>query len=103
MKYIKAFENNTEPEIGDYVVVTTFRKDYKPIKNFLETHIGRIDFTQKIYQTSYRVKFDESYVMLSPNISISSDCYWAQRSEILNFSKNKEDLKYIISANKYNL
>ena len=106
----KLFEStlNKEPKIGDYVIVTTNRigvRDYDTPKNFLETHIGKIDDIRTMYSTSYRVRFNEQYYAWTDSAQsrLWSDCYWASKNEILHISDNPYDLEIFIDANKYNL
>ena len=93
MKYIKKYEDvKPEPEKGDYVVVRMIDNP-AAIARELEKHIGRIEETLLPGPNSgwsYKVKF-------------GTTDWWIQRKEVIDWSKNKEDLKHYIPANKFNL
>lgn len=88
MKYIKNFENKSEIEKEYYVVV-------KPILylGILEYSIGKIKekFLSNSGLLSYIVNFDEKYE------------WWIEREDIIDWSKNKEDLEQYSRSNKYNI
>jgi len=94
MKYIKKFEsiNDNEPEVGDYAVVKLGIDNIseKP----LEKYIGKIIVNMKLCDDSYRIQFF---------IDDEIKNWWVSKYEIVDFSKNKEDLEYLIDVNKYNL
>jgi hypothetical protein len=107
MKYIKLFEKlKILPETGDYVIATTYRPgsksdtapDYDMLKIFLETHIGKID----VWSTQYRIWYDEEFFIWQDGWQEKrwSNCYWADKNEILHCSKDPEELKIFIEENK---
>jgi len=115
MKYIKTYENkNSEPKIGDYVIIKTNHKDPRLI-NFFKNSVGKIlnIKTEKAWGTNplYETKFiDEipeelSNIWDSPfrNKNWKTATHWVGIENIVHFSKNKEDLEPYIISNKYNL
>jgi len=93
MKYIKYYENiKNNPEKGDYVIVN-MKDNPTAIGNLLEKYIGRITTTLLPTATS-----DWSYSVKFGNIE-----WWIKRREIVDWSKNKEDLEHYIIANKFNI
>jgi hypothetical protein len=73
-----------EPEIGDYVVVNLKNST---IGNLLSNSIGQIiKQNAKLYRVMY-----------------GTTDWVINRNEIEYFSKDKEDLEYILAAKKYNL
>jgi hypothetical protein len=105
MKYIKQYEENTEPQIGDYAIV----KDSVVTINdafadFLSENIGEIVDNKYSYRYPFLVQFENIPDNLKIEFSVLNG-YEREfnRNEIIAFSPNKEDLELIISANKYNL
>ena len=94
MKYLKTYEDVNKPEVGDYVIVSVQQKysNYKPMNV-----IGQIyDMKeQEFIPTYYSVKYT------LPDGKTSHEIFY--NYHIKEFSKNKEDLEYILNANKYNL
>jgi hypothetical protein len=112
MKYIKQYENNTEPQIGDYVICKDDDDDFIEINDFLSSNIGRIieptDSETGSWNSDKKifiwVKFTEPYENYDEDADVITDGVRPfYKNEIIAFSPNKEDLKHIISANKYNL
>jgi hypothetical protein len=126
MKYLKLFEDNKgykRPKIGDYVICTDYTKIEPDEKLFIENNIGQI-ISIDIAENPYKVKFKnipKEYktgristgnikvlsglpynTFISPSF-LENNCRYFNSKEILYFSSNKEDLKIIISAKKYNL
>jgi len=103
MKHLKYFENIEEPQVGDYVICEELSNLTPDICNFISSNIGIIEYTKNDDgETSYYIKYenvpeDIFFLTLRNNKRDMS------REEIIHFSKNKEDLEYIINANKYNL
>jgi len=113
----KLFENKQEPQIGDYVIcdieVAIDIKDINYVmeqkyKNFLRNNIGKYVKNVPDARFSYCIAYDyipnEFKFFIRkyddfPNVQIIG----VERSEILVFSKNKEDLEVKLNANKYNL
>jgi hypothetical protein len=93
MKYIKLFENL--PQIGEYAIVepSIDRKGLsQEWRDFLKCHVGKI-FSKRYY--TYGIEF-ETVASFSQTINFRID-------EIIEHSKNREDLEYIETAKKYNL
>ena len=87
MKHVKLFEEiELEPEVGDYVAVKLTR-DASLIARLLEKHIGKILYKKGI---DFQVKF-------------GTTTWWIHLDDIVDCSKNKEDLEYYIQKDKYNL
>lgn len=113
MKYLKTYEKNNfnTPKVGDYVLVNV---DYPEIEfiNFLSNNIGQIiDIDDSGYQ-DYHVKYNNVPEQMEIRTAHMNNGYghafdegtWkVDKSEIYAFSKNKEDLKIMIAANKYNI
>ena len=111
MKYIKKFENvKIEPKIGDYVIIepsslfvhgSTFSD--LTTKEFISNNIGQITHIQNPEQCrpiisvryfnipSHLIKFFHTY------------CRDYRKDEIVEISKNKEELELKLQAKKYNL
>jgi hypothetical protein len=90
MKYIKKYEDvKPEPEKGDYVAVRLIDNP-AAIARELEKHIGIIDGETLSNVKHYNVKF-------------GTTLWWINRNEIIDWSKNKEDLAHYITSNKFNL
>jgi hypothetical protein len=102
MKYLKLFEkaNVDEPQIGDYVICSATEDVDDELKNFLLTAIGQIRNKNHRGIYDYSVYFENIPQHVIDNWDNPIDF---QKSEIENWSKNKEDLEYIIAAKKYNL
>lgn len=90
MKHLKKFENYSEPQIGDYVFCIVPPDEYEP-----NQFIGKIEEIKDKRTYPYRIKYKDEEYKLS--------CRRVNRSEIINFSKNKKDLEPYLYANKYNL
>jgi hypothetical protein len=100
IKYLKTFEeNDSEPQVGDYVLCEEHIYPENTLTNFLNTHIGIITADDYI-KTKYRYDVDFK-VLIPPDNLIDSRRFMLD--EIVHWSKNKEDLEVIMSANKYNL
>ena len=98
MKYIKSYESKSKPQIGDYVKIRSLGQDITPFKIFLDNNIGKIkDINKKNVYVHYE------YVPDNFKLSFPKDSRVFLSSQISEFSKNKEDIELIISANKYNI
>lgn len=89
----KLFENKEKLPIGEYVIVEPgpercLSQDWR---DFLKINVGKI--VGKYYYT-YKVEF---------KITIGTEILSFRAKEIIQHSKNREDLEYIEVANKYNL
>jgi hypothetical protein len=110
MKYIKTYENNTEPQIGDYAIVkdSTIRDTNDVIHEFLMENIGKIIKIDYSSHFPFLIKFQNVPYELndrfrSERIGRRVGKRDFSESEMIAFSPNKKDLEVIISANKYNL
>jgi len=116
MKYLKKYEEVSDNlQIGDYVIcVCTSFTDGK-IKKFIDTNIGKYvryitNIKDVVDDFRYAIEYDnvppELYRysdIFSYESGIENICLRVSRNEIIEYSKNKEDLEAIINANKYNL
>lgn len=109
----KIFENinDGEPKVGDFVIIKT--KDLPQLYNFygdfIKTSIGRI---WKIHSVNFfLIKYENipkeikdyfSYSDYSKGLNIGNSILVHKR-DIIYWSKNKEDLDYIIDAKKFNI
>jgi len=92
----KIFENinESEPEVGDYVIVDITVAPYKNLSNEL---LNRID---KINQNICKI----TEIKTKPGTCYILNNYWySSRSDIKCWSKNKEELEPILLAKKYNI
>lgn len=99
MKYIKKYEqfgelNIGEPEYGDYVILEISKNaiafyDSPWINSEIAQLIKIINKFNTTYYQMYFDKYDKKY-----DVTLKSIKYW---------SKNKEELEVMLSANKYNL
>jgi len=114
MKHLKTLETiSNDPQIGDYVII----KSYSPVdevNDFINNNIGQIiDISQSKYSFSkYRLSIIYDNIpseikQYFENNNIKGTFYDGFRdykfSDIIEYSKNKEDLEIILSSNKYNL
>jgi len=118
MKYLRTYEFNKEPQIGDYVVckeleIYGFDPDNKLIRKvdkFLSENIGQIvkmiehpsPYLVQYLSCPYNLadkafKFGYSFANAMPK------CRGMHRDEIIYWSPNKEDCETFITAKKYNL
>ena len=112
MKHLKTFEKILipqieEPQVGDYVICSVDVIFFKNLNEFCKYNIGQII---KILEKTgeYLVRFDDAYnsdinslILYSTNVD-KFDVKFSKR-EIKKFSKDKEELESLVSANKYNL
>ena len=110
MKHLKAYEdmNTGEPEIGDYVIINTLsptgeRYLKQPLSDFINNNIGEIRWKEgggidvKYFNIPEEIKRyfnDNPVVDYIRKFPVSRVTHW---------SKNKEELEYLITAKKYNL
>lgn len=113
----KIFESINELEIGDYVICNVsveidikarYYESEQRYKAFLRNNIGQYIKNEPEVRFSYLISYEyipeefKNFIRKDddfPNIQIIG----VERSEILVYSKNKEDLEVKLSANKYNL
>lgn len=106
MKYIKSYENilNNNIQIGDYVYCNEKTEGVpEDALFFINNNIGKVvqinkgyDYTVKYYNIPENIK----RYFIRFNVE---DCRGFDYNEIIYHSKNKQELKAIISQNKYNL
>jgi len=92
MKYLKTYEEQVVPEVGDYVVVKSRLKTWNGLC------IGKI--TSKYGYNGYFIKYklpDLGYL----NGNVFNDMFYY--NDILFFSKDKKELEKYMDADKYNL
>ena len=116
MKYIKFFEEKEKenPKIGDYVLVKEKNYRYKKLYDFTSNHIGKItneyknnvddivDDVDDAVRFDYKVKYYNIPSSLIRCFNEKSERSM-DRSEIIEWSENKEDLEMIINIKKYNM
>ena len=101
MKHLKFFEEITQnmigswtltPEVGDYVICDS--TNFDSLKDLVKNNIGKLIQIEKVTHDddNYYIKYTENE---------NDIVFW--RSEILYWSKNKEELEDILKAQKYNL
>lgn len=98
MRYIKTYEKFTkEPQIGDYVAVKIPRM-IKYVLGRPNLDLNQIYFAKVVNKEGgiFGVEFGDDFYNFTKK-------WWMMRDEIIDFSKNKEDLEYLIIADKYNL
>lgn len=110
MKYLKHFEEKKEnPKIGDYVICKERHNnnpDMKGITDFISNNIGEIVFGSYNADDGEHYDYKIKYNNIPTNLIFGFNEYYERpmyRSEIIEWSENKEDLKQIITAKKYNL
>lgn len=97
MKYVKTYEQKTEPQLGDYVVVR-FLKNKTPLGELLERNIGKIVKVSNYYTSPKTKKEKIKYL-----VEFGNQDYYINEEEILDFSKNKKDLEHYITSKNYNI
>ena len=102
--------NNNEPELGDYVICNNNDRsdDLEEINYFIDNNIGQIINNKSIKYTGY--PYIVKYSNIPTEFSIytcyeydTNDNIQFNRSEILYWSKNKEELESILNTNKFNI
>lgn len=111
MKHLKIYENYNEIEIGDYVICESGKSNYniqfKKLNDFIRNKIGKlIDIDNKSIPGSiyYIVEYDN----IPDNISNfkrsrNESAFTMHKIDIINYSKDKNELESIINANKFNI
>jgi len=113
MKHIKTYENNKRLRLGNYVIVHEVTTTHSAhLNKFFDNNIGKY--------VKYDIEADNKYCIEYENVpdemqpfffdsgdfqlyNSNSHIRWFDRYEIIHFSNNKEDLKLILTTNKYNL
>jgi hypothetical protein len=102
MKYLKTFEENeNEPQVGDYVIVRENR--ILLLDSFFSENVGRIVDDKYSRRYPFLVQFENIPDDLKIEFGDKNNSRQFSIDEIDHWSKNKEDLELMISANKYNL
>jgi hypothetical protein len=112
MKYLKRFENIDKTFIGKYVLLNLKGKNILNAEaiEFLENTSGEIiaEYDKKItYEKIITVKYDNIPDNIKKFFSYSiNNKFWVRNfysSDIIFFSKNKDDIETFIQSKKYNL
>lgn len=104
MKHIKIYEKYKEkPEVGDYILTNYFfigmnRSWAYEYKEFIHNNIGQIKKIEKTITVKYTNIPQNILRFFDGNNAIQINY-----SDIIYFSKNKEDIEEILTAKKYNL
>ena len=110
MKHLKIYEGYNTPDVGDYVICDIYsgqNDEFKELKDFININIGLvISIPKYIDETEYVISYDnlpeKMYSMYSSNTKNGRGIKFSI-DEIKYSSKNKEKLKIILSANKFNI
>ena len=117
MKYIKKYESvSADPQEGDYVY-SNWSFQEKVWEDYINSHIGQIIEIDHNYRIIYYVKYyvddqiydkifkddDEEDVIKTEKDGKKYIIMRLYRTDIIEFSSDKEFLKIKMSANKYNL
>jgi len=113
MKHIKTFEKiiNTDIKIGDYVLINCVGYSgmgAKKMMNFINNNIGRIiniDDPEKRWDNLSVAYENVPDDIIHPWFFIKNDIIFKRirYGYIIDKSKNKVDLEYILQAKKFNL
>jgi len=115
MKHLKTYETiNDGPQIGDYVIIKS-NSPVDAVVDFIENNIGQIidiTYPKNLYHdkiSRYSIKYTNIPKNITSyfynNVIKGKFCNFRKSnySDIIEYSKNKEDLKIKLTANKYNL
>jgi hypothetical protein len=105
MRYIKQFENNNEPKVGDYVVCHENSQNVDSDMNFfLSQNIGKIESIGGQIESIYYVEFDyySIPVKLIENFD-NENILQFFKNEILFYSYDEEECEIYMDSNKYNI
>ena len=116
MKYLRLYEQNSMPQIGDYVVcrmdarMDALKEDLKIFIDFFDNNIGRVE---KMTNDNMREDLPSTYLEYPivytgvpkrmKDFFNYSDYRYMLKSEIVFWSKDKDDCEIYIMTNKYNL
>lgn len=114
MKYLKSYENINEPQVGDYVIAMPDYVKNNDFKIFFDNNIGQIVKIERGYtgeklcaveyeNIPYSIKKVYSNWREENGKQFLAKYIWFSSNLIIHSSNNKEDLKNIIEAKKYNL
>jgi len=116
MKYLRTYEGIDKLQIGDYVICKSLSDSgdniellgqiWRDRREFFRSNIGEFVEYDSDVIFSYGIKYEN--IPKDINVEFftdtgSDDIIWLLRKEILEYSKNSEDLEFFINANKYNL
>lgn len=100
--------NKGKPEIGDYMLVDKNLND--ELNNFTMNNIGKyIKNNDKFLHFKYLIVYEnvpdnmKQYFYENEDTLFLKNCLKVSNTQIIYWSKNKEDLYPFITANKYNL
>ena len=116
MKHIKLYEKyNKSPKLGDYVICYESEldrdddEDDKRCKDFLSKNIGiivKVDYKKGSSNFDYLVQYfnipENLYIYFKFKETLKG-CRAMYKNEIVEWSKDKEDMEAILNAKKYNL
>jgi hypothetical protein len=104
MKYIRLFEERIigNPKVGDWVICKSSNDRDIELNQFLATNIGEV-IMEDPPEWDYEILYKDAPDWIVDIAHIYDKSIGFDREEILYWSKNKEELEYIVSANKYNL
>ena len=101
MKHIKQYEasnNFKHPKVGDYVIMRS-DANVPEIKTYINTHTGKVT---KTYPYSLEVTYDNPPIVIGVSAETFKNREFS-KDQIVDFSKNIDDLETKLSANKYNI
>lgn len=102
MKYLKTFENNNmKPQVGDYVLCKEADDVFPEVKEFTSNNIGKLIEIENLEKYPYMIK----YKNIPKNLAdyFQSNTRGMDISEIIFYSKDKDEVEARINATKYNL
>jgi hypothetical protein len=105
MKYLKSYENKSNPKIGDYVVCTDINT---PLVEFIENNVGQFIKYNKDPMSKNDYPYTIRYFNIPEKImklqfDITNNERVMSRKEILFFSPNKKECETFIKSRKYNI
>ena len=109
MKYIKIYEDFSEPQIGDYVICIETWGFTDEVSNFVENNIGQYIAKNKaddffiIQYENIPDKLRGNLFFIDEDFTTYENCAVVERFEIKYWSPNKNDLKIYLDIDKYNL
>jgi hypothetical protein len=116
MNHIRQYENY-KPEIqtGDYILIQ-ITSDNKIYEKFINNNIGQLIFIVPYNKDSYYIRYEniplnlkswfhtKNSSILHPELDLeNTECFNKNSVNIIDYSKSKSDLEYILNAEKYNL
>jgi len=102
----KLFENNSEPEVGDYVYGEYDDQGFdEDFENFIKSNFGQIIEIKRKLDTIYSVKYENVPDNIQNMFFKLYDDYYTgfEKNDIKFFSPNKEDIEAYLQVMKYNL